>query len=145
MGGPISARRDGNNIMVTKFPDVCNTPTPGGVLPIAYNSVAILHPCKRLATSVFLNGNQDFYLNSRSAKIKGHHPGSEKGVVVQGYEKYSHALSSCTSVYSEGWSEVRDQDPAWINHDDLGPTEPSRPLQEGPILSAWPLEIPPRE
>jgi hypothetical protein len=126
MPGKISGRRAPTNIMVTCGPDVCWTPMGSGMVKVGYNSAAFMDPSKRLATSVFNNKRNDFMLNTRAAKIKGHKPGTGKGVKVAGYLTYSHVKTASGSVFAEGWAAVRDRDPAWINHPDIGPTEPRR-------------------
>ena len=137
MSPPLSGRRDGSNIMVTTGPDVLWTPIGGEMVPVAYTSVAYFDPSVRLSNSVRNNANNDFQLNTRAARITGHEPGTGRGVIVAGYLTYSHARTASSSVYSEGWAVVRDGDPAWINHPDVGPEEPRRTSSQITVRNLW--------
>lgn len=129
MSEQVSGRRDGSNIMVTTGPDVLLTPMGSGMVPVAYSSVAFFDPSERLSRSVRNNANNDFQLNTRSARMTGHEAGIGKGVVVPGHMAYSHVKTASSNVFSEGWAVVRNEDPAWMNHPDVGPTEPRRGIK----------------
>lgn len=137
MSTRVSGRRDAANIMVTTGPDVLLTPMGSGMVPVAYSVVAYFDPSVRLSGKVRNNSLNDFQLNARAAKITGHEPGTGKGVVVPGYLTYSHVKTASSTVYSEGWAVVRDGDPAWINHPDVGPTEPQRSLGTVEVVCLW--------
>ncbi|MQY49603.1 DUF4150 domain-containing protein [Rhizobiales bacterium RZME27] len=137
MSDKTSGRRDGVNIMVTTGPDVCWTPIGDKMVPVAYTCVAFLDPSKRLSDDVRNNKRLDFQLNTRSRKITGHEPGTGKGVVVPGHLKYSHVKTASSSVFANGWAVVRDKDPAWMNHADIGPIEPQRALETLIVKSVW--------
>lgn len=124
--GRISARRCRSNLLVSKGPDVCLTPRGGAMVPVPYSVVAHLDGAIRVSKSVRNNGCYDFQLNARTTRIKGHKPGTGKGVVVPGHETYSHVRVASDFVYSEGFATVSHRDPAWINHPDPGPTEPQK-------------------
>ncbi len=129
--GMISARQDASNMLVSTGPDVLLTPQGGVDVPVPYSVVtAPLDPSIRLSMSVRDNGNYDFQLNSRTTTIKGHHKGTHKGVVVKGYERFSHVRVASDFVYSEGFATVAHRQKAWINHPDEGPEEPRKPLRE---------------
>lgn len=138
MAVPISARRDGSNIMHCTGPDVCKTPMGGAMVPVPYMSMVTLGSSVRTSKTVRNNGKQDYQLNSRALTVTGHEPGIGKGVKVPGYKAYAHAMRGSKTVFSEGWSVVRNNDPAWINHPTVGPTEPFRSIGKGkvPILMA---------
>lgn len=127
--GDISARQDRSNLLVSTGPDVLWTPKGGGKEKVAYSVVAHMDTSIRLSTSVRNNGNYDFQLNSRTTEIQGHHPGTLKGVKVDGYQAYSHVKVASDFVYSEGFATVAHRHEAWINHPDPGPTEPQKPMQ----------------
>lgn len=131
MSEEISARKDGSNIIVSKGPDVCLTPMGSSMVPVAYNSIAFLDTAVRVSQNVFCNGLQDFNLNSRASVSTGHEPGTGRGVVVPGYKGPAFAKSASSTVATNGFTVVRNNDPAWINRPDLGSTEPfSAPQSE---------------
>lgn len=137
MSDKVSGRRNATNLLITTGPDVCLTPMGGAMVPVAYSCVAFLEPAERLSSSVRNNTRLDFQLNTRSARITGHEPGTGKGVKVPGYLAYSHVETASSSVFSEGFAVVRDRDPAWLNHPTPGPQEPRREVEEHEIASAW--------
>ncbi|WP_147105079.1 PAAR-like domain-containing protein [Tateyamaria sp. syn59] len=126
MSHPISARKDGSNIMHTTGPDVCMTPIGKRVVPVAYTSMVTLAGSIRVSHSVRDNSNPDFQLNSRTRSVTGHEPGTKKGAKVAGYKGFAHARTAASTVFSEGFALVRDADPAWINHPDPQPQEGRR-------------------
>jgi hypothetical protein len=135
---PISARREGTNIMHCTGPDVCLTPMGSAMVPVAYMSMVTLGASVRTSRTVRNNGLEDFQLNSRSTVVTGHEPGTGRGVKVAGYKAFAHAKKGSSTVYSEGWAVVRDGDPAWINHPDVGPTEPHRVMTPTVVARVWP-------
>ena len=128
--GLISGRRDVTNAIVSTGPDVLWTPKGGGMVPVPYSVIAFADTAVRLSMSVRNNGNYDFQLNSRTTKIQGHEPGTGKGVVVPGYMTYSHVKIASDFVYSQGFATVSHYDIAWVNHPDIGPTEPQRGMSQ---------------
>jgi hypothetical protein len=135
---PISARRDGSNIIHSVGPDVLKTPMGSAMVPVPYMSMVTLGSAIRTSKTVRNNGKQDFQLNSRALTVTGHEPGVGKGVKVPGHISYAHAKKGSSTVYSEGWAVVRNNDPAWINHPSPGPMEPMRAMGKGPIPLIWP-------
>ncbi|KQO75102.1 PAAR-like domain-containing protein [Rhizobium sp. Leaf262] len=133
---PISARRDGANIMHCTGPDVCKTPMGSSMVPVPYMSMVSLGSSVRTSRTVRNNGQQDFQLNSRALVVTGHEPGIGKGVKVSGYKSHALAKKGSKTVFSEGWAVVRDSDPAWINRPGPGATESHRTMSEQkvPIL-----------
>lgn len=128
--GLISARQDASNMLVSTAPDVLYTPDAGNA-PVPYPVVtAPLDPSDWLSMSVRNNGNYDFQLNSRTTTIQGHQRGTNKGVKVRGYQKYSHVMVASDFVYSEGFATVAHMQDAWINHPERGPEEPRKPMTE---------------
>ena len=123
---PISARKDGMNIIVTKGPDVCKTPMGSSMVPVPYMSMVTLGPASRTAKTVRNNGKHDFNLNTRTRLVTGHEPGVGKGVKDAGYKGFAHVQAASTKVFSEGWAVVRHGDPAWINAASAGPKETQR-------------------
>lgn len=135
---PISARNHGSNIVHTKGPDVCKTPMGSSMVDVPYMSMVDLDRAIRTSKTVRNNTMLDFQLNSRALMVTGHEPGIGRGSKIAGYKGYAHAKHASKTVYSEGWAVVRDRDPAWINHPDPNPPEPSRRISEAnePLLTA---------
>lgn len=132
--GMISARQDASNMLVSSHPDVLWTPMGGSDVAVPYPTVvAPMDKSDRLSMSVRNNGNYDFQLNSRTTYIKGHQKGIHKGVVVPGYETFSHVMVASDFVYSEGFATVAHGMDAWINHPDRGPEEPRKDISEGKL------------
>lgn len=130
MSVPHSARKDGSNFVACKGPDVCKTPMGSSMVPVPYMSIAFFGSSARTSRSVRNNGKKDFQLNTRATVTTGHEPGVGKGVSVAGHTSVSHAKKGHKTVYSEGWSVIRDGDPGLINRPGNGPTEPSRPAKK---------------
>lgn len=126
MSVPVSARKDGANIMFSKGPDVCKTPIGSSMVPVPYVTVVTLAASTRTAKTVRNNGKHDFNLNTRTRLVTGHEPGVGKGVKDAGYRGWANAKKASSTVFSEGWAVVRHNDPAWINGASKGPTEKRR-------------------
>lgn len=126
MSVPISARKDGANMIVGKGPDVCKTPMGSSMVPVPYMTMVTLAPSTRTAKTVRNNGKPDFNLNTRTRLVTGHEPGVGKGVVDAGYKGFAHVQKGSSTVYSEGYAVTRNNDPAWINAASAGPTETKR-------------------
>ncbi len=126
MSVPISARKDGANIIFSKVPDVCKTPIGSSMVPVPYTTMVTLAPSVRTAKTVRNNSRPDFNLNTRTSAVTGHEPGVGKGVKDAGYKGYAHIKKGSSTVFSEGYAVVRDADPAWINAPSVGPTEKRR-------------------
>ena len=138
MSVPISARKDGANIIHCTGPNVCKTPMGSSMVPVPYMSMVTLGGAIRTSKTVRNNGSQDFQLNSRTKAVVGHEPGVGKGVKVAGHKAYAHAKKGSSTVFSEGWAVVRNNDPAWINHPSPGPTEPRRAMSVINVTRVWP-------
>lgn len=123
---PVSARKDGVNMMMCMGPDVCKTPIGSSMVPVPYVTMVTLGPASRTAKSVRNNGKQDFNLNSRTRLVTGHEPGVGKGVVDSGYKGWCNAQKGSSTVFSEGFAVVRHFDPAWLNGASAGGQERKR-------------------
>ncbi|MEO0765960.1 MAG: PAAR-like domain-containing protein [Pseudomonadota bacterium] len=126
MSVPISARKDGANMIIGKGPDVCKTPVGSSMVPVPYMTLVTLGPALRTAKTVRNNSKHDFNLNTRTRLVTGHEPGVGKGVKDAGYKGFAHVRTASSTVFSEGWAVVRHGDPAWINAASAGPQERRR-------------------
>lgn len=120
---PVSGRKDDWNYIVAVGPDVCWTPMGSSKIPVPYDSFVTFEKSDRTSKTVFNNKREDFQANTRAYGVKGHEPGTLKGVVSPGYKQYATVRKGSSTVFSEGWQVVRDGDPAWINRPDPGPVE----------------------
>ena len=126
MSVPISARKDGSQLIVCKGPDVCKTPIGSAMVPVPYVTLVTLSATSRTAKTVRNNSQPDFNLNTRTRGVTGHEPGVGKGVRDAGYKGYAHIQQGSSTVFSEGYAVVRDGDPAWLNAPSLGSQETRR-------------------
>ena len=57
---------------------------------------------------------------------------------VPGDGRFSHAKTTSEGVFTQGWSVVRHEDPAWLDHTDVGPVEPKRAMSRytAPLIRA---------
>lgn len=67
--------------IVTNFPDVCKTPTPGGPVPIPYPDIAMSKDTAKGSTSVKIDGNPIMLKDSTFSMSTGDEAGSIGGVV----------------------------------------------------------------
>ncbi len=67
--------------IVTVFPDVCKTPTPGGPVPIPYPNIAMSSDTAKGSKSVKMDGNPIMLKGSNFKTSTGDEPGSLKGIV----------------------------------------------------------------
>ncbi len=134
MAAPITARKDGTNIIHCIAPDVCLTPPQP--VPVPYMSISFLNTSTRVSRSVRDNGKKDFQLNSRPTKTTGHEPGTKKGVKVPGHKSHSLAVKGAATVFSEGFAEIRDGDKAEVNRPGPGGTEPKRAKKQEELMVA---------
>ncbi len=126
MSSPVSARKDGKNIIYSVGPDVCKTPMGSSMVPVPYVTVVTLQPSPRHGQTVFNNGLPDFTLNSRTIGVTGHEAGIGRGAVKAGYKGYANAMTAGPTVFSEGYAVVRDGDRAWINGPEIQSDIPRR-------------------
>ncbi|WP_320196887.1 PAAR-like domain-containing protein [Agrobacterium rosae] len=132
----ISARKCDSNVIVSTGPDVCRTPVGSDIVDVAYCSIAYLSTAVRHSTTVRNNGKFDFQLNSRTSTSTGHEPGVKRGTVVSGYKGPAHVEIASPFVFSGGWATCSHRDPAWINRQDVGPTEPEKQRTQAQVILA---------
>lgn len=68
--------------LVTAFPDVCKTPSPGGPIPIPYPNIAQSSDTSQGSTTVKMDGNPIMLKGSVFATSTGDEAGSAGGGVV---------------------------------------------------------------
>ena len=70
-----------SNGIVTVFPDVCKTPTPGGPVPIPYPNIAMSKDTAKGSKSVKMDRNPIMLKGSNFSTSTGDEPGTLKGIV----------------------------------------------------------------
>lgn len=73
--------------VVTVFPDVCKTPTPGGPVPIPYPNVAMAKDTAKGSKSVKMDSNPIMLKGSNFSTSTGDEPGTAGGGVVSSKTK----------------------------------------------------------
>lgn len=106
------------------------------MVPVPYMSIVTFGSAARTSRTVRDNGKNDFQLNSRALVVTGHEPGIGKGVVVAGYKSHALVRTGASDIYSEGWAEIRDGDPALINRPGPGAVENRRTFRTETIAVA---------
>lgn len=93
------------------FPDVLQTPTPVGTVPMPYPNVAQLSTASPVATTVTAGGRPVVLASSRIPSSSGGEPGTGGGVVVPGTHLGECAfVTFSASVTAEGQGVVRQGD-----------------------------------
>jgi len=88
--------------VVTVFPDVCKTPTPGGPVPIPYPNVALSIDTDQGSKEVKMDGNPIMLQGSVFSKSTGDEPGSVGGVVSSTFKGKAEFVNYSFDVKVEG-------------------------------------------
>ena len=117
-----------SNGVATAFPDVCQTPSPAGPVPIPYPNVAMSSDTASGSVQVKMDGNPIMLQNSFFSQSTGDEAGSAGGGVVSGMVK-GKAQFVCFSfdVMVEGKSVPRLADPMVQN---MGGSPNTAPMPE---------------
>jgi hypothetical protein len=97
--------------MITAFPDVCKTPSPGGPVPIPYPNIAKSADSADTSTSVEVNGNPIMLKTSNFSQSKGDEAGSAGGVVSNVNRGKAMFVNYSFDVKVEGQNVPRKMDP----------------------------------
>lgn len=76
MGKPIAPAK----MIAFAFPDVCQTPTPAGPVPIPYPNIAQLSSAESVSETLFVKGDPVLLLDSTVSSTSGDEAGSSNGV-----------------------------------------------------------------
>jgi hypothetical protein len=106
MGKPI-ARAEGTCFA---FPNVCNTPSPSGTLPVPYPNIAQLSDATGTATSVLAGGKAVVVADSEIARSSGDEAGSGGGVSSGSFGGRCTFTAHSETVLAEGKKVVRQLD-----------------------------------
>jgi len=88
--------------MVTVFPDVCKTPTPGGPVPIPYPNIAMSSDTAKGSKSVKMDGNPIMLKGSNFKTSTGDEPGALKGIVSSKIKGKAEFINYSFDVKVEG-------------------------------------------
>lgn len=119
--------------VATAFPDVCNTPTPGGPVPIPYPNVALSKDTAMGTTSVTADGCPVMVKGSCFAVSTGDEAGSAGGVastVVKGKAEF---VSYSFDVKYEGKNVARLGD-TMVQNKGTAPNTPPFPEVQPPLI-----------
>ena len=75
----LGATRGGGNCFA--FPDVCNTPSPAGPVPIPYPNTGLLNQAAKTAKKVFFVNKPVVHLGSEIPRSQGDEAGTSGGVI----------------------------------------------------------------
>lgn len=111
--GIASADSGGQSIV---FPDVCNTPSPGGPVPIPYPNTGMSSDAANGPTSVAVNGKMPMVKGAQYKQTTGDEAGTAGGGVVSGSTKGpAEFMMYSFDVKFEGRNVCRLGDPLFHN------------------------------
>ncbi len=122
--------------IVTVFPDVCKTPTPGGPVPIPYPNIAMSSDTAKGSKSVKMDGNPIMLKGSNFKTSTGDEPGSLKGVVSSKIKGKAEFVNYSFDVKVEGKNVPRLADMMIQNKGGVANTAPIPEVQP-------PIVVPP--
>ncbi|MCC5973396.1 MAG: DUF4150 domain-containing protein [Rubellimicrobium sp.] len=93
--------------IVCLAPDVCNTPSPTGPVPVPYMIVSMLDWAQRTVASTKLGDQEAFTMNSRTNKVTGDEPGTVGGVVSGCNMGWCRPISSKSNVFVENFQVIQ--------------------------------------
>jgi hypothetical protein len=131
----VHATSDG---IVTVFPDVCNTPTPGGPVPIPYPNVARSADTSQGSRTVAMDGNPIMLRKSVFATSTGDEPGSVGGVISGTTKGKAEFVSYSFDVKVEGKNVCRLGD-SMVQNEASAPNTAPVPEVQPPLGVALPM------
>lgn len=127
---PVTKESEGT---VAGFPDVCNTPGPGGPVPVPFPNVAESESLEGGSRSVTINGAPVCLSSSRLGSSTGNEAGSAGGGVASGKTKgAAYPVNYSFDVMIEGKSVVRNLDLFTLNDHNTPPAPIMQPQVSRP-------------
>lgn len=114
------------------FPDVCNTPSPAGPVPIPYSNVAKSSDIAQAAKTVEVDGNPIGVKDSTFSTSTGNEAGTAGGVFSGKTKGRAEFVTWSFDVKVEGQGVVRALD--LMTHNDKN--TPPFPLMQPPVVAA---------
>lgn len=128
----LSVVHKGSNGVTMAFPDVCNTPSPAGPVPIPYPNVAQSSDAAQGAATVKSDGNPTCVKDSNFAMSTGDEAGTAGGGVASGKIKgKAEFINFSFDVKFEGKNVTRALD--LMLHNDKN--TPPFPVIQGPVVA----------
>ena len=106
------SRDDADGIYVSKYPDVCRSPT----VPVPYTIVAFEADDANTVPSVRMTGKRSHNMGSLVTKCTGDEPGTGLGVKSGTVGSVCHPKEHSATVRIAGKPAVRDGDEVWMNN-----------------------------
>lgn len=125
---------------VVGFPDVCNTPTPNGQVPVPYPNIAKSTDLKNGSKSVLVNGAPVCLSTSELSPSTGDEAGTGGGLLSGKSRGAAHPVSYDFTVKIEGRPVVRNLDLFTLNDRNTAPF-PILQDQEAPPAPAAVAEV----
>ena len=99
----------------TVFPDVCKTPTPGGIVPIPYPNVGQSADTQQGPKSVTIDGAMPMVKTASYAVSKGDEPGTAGGIISGTQKNICEFMTYSFDVKYEGNNVARQSDVLFHN------------------------------
>ena len=118
MSNEITARKNGQWMVIFMAPDVCKTPVGSAIVPIPYPVIAKLGDSVKTLPNVKANGDELLTISGQIPTTLGDQGGVQKGIkssTVGGkcsYKKNQHS----STVRADKQRILRNGDKYWMNH-----------------------------
>ena len=118
MSNEITARKNGQWMVIFMAPDVCKTPVGSAIVPIPYPVIAKLGDSVKTLSNVKANGDELLTISGQIPTTLGDQGGVQKGIkssTVGGkcsYKKNQHS----STVRADKQRILRNGDKYWMNH-----------------------------
>jgi hypothetical protein len=117
INGLTLCHKGSNGISTATIPDVCNTPSPAGPVPIPYPNIAMSSDLAKGTTTVSADGgNMCAIYGSEFSKSTGDEPGTVGGVTSGTFIKEATWITYSFDVKLEGQGACRLTDKMFMNH-----------------------------
>jgi hypothetical protein len=97
------------------FPDVCNTPTPAGPVPIPYPNIGMASDATGGPTNVTCDGSMPMVKGATYCKTSGDEAGTAGGIISGTFMGEAEFLLYSFDVKFDGKNVCRLGDPLWHN------------------------------
>ncbi|QDF99452.1 hypothetical protein CJ010_24400 [Azoarcus sp. DD4] len=108
------AHKTSNGVSMV-FPDVCNTPSPGGPIPIPYPNIGKSSDTTAGTTTVKADGSMVMVKGAKYMMSAGDEPGTAGGVISGTFKQECEFLMYSFDVMLDGKNVCRMGDPLWHN------------------------------
>ena len=118
MSNDITARKNGQWMVISMAPDVCKTPVGSAIVPIPYPVIAKLGDSVKTVPNVKANGDELLTISGHIPSTLGDQAGVQKGIKSGTVgAKCSYKKSQHSSTVRAGKQRIlRNGDNYWMNH-----------------------------